>query len=593
MNINQKIEKLRKLMNKKAIDAFIVPSSDAHLSEYIAPHWKTSEWISGFTGSTGTLVITTDFAGLWTDSRYFLQAETQLKNTCIELMKLKIPHTPEHINWIAKNIKAGSRVAYNAEVMSVANINKLKSVLEPEKIKLTDSGDLVGMIWENRPKIPENRVINLPLEYCGESRGEKLKRIRYEMRKDEVDYFIQTALDEIAWTFNFRGTDIQYNPVAIAYAIISPNNAVLYINKNKLSNEMQKEFATDNIAIKKYEVFYDDVSKLESGKKILIDNDRANSKLYTATPSGCEKLNALSPAVRLKATKNKAEQTNFRMAMIKDGVALVQFYMWLEENLEKTTITEHTIACKLNEIRSKHDTYKGESFAPIVGYQQNGAIVHYKVEEETAETIKPEGILLIDSGGQYLEGTTDITRTIPLGEPTHDAIRDYTLVMKGHIQIAETVFPDGTSGNTLDVLARQPLWKYGFNYGHGTGHGIGHFLNVHEAPVFISAVKSREYPLHEGMVLTIEPGLYREGQYGVRTENVVIVTPKIETDDGLFLAFEPITLFPVDTSLLDMRLLTKNEVKWLNNYHTKVYKELSAYLDEKEQIWLSAKTRPI
>jgi len=593
MTTDQKIEMLREQMQHKGIDAYIVVSSDPHLSEYLAPHWKTREWLSSFTGSAGTLVVTDQFAGLWTDSRYFIQAQNELNGSCIELVKLKKAHTPEHIDWLHQTLKTGDKVGIDSAVMSVASVKYLNKVLSTKNIQIIEVGNLANEFWTMRPLLPYHPTIELPTNYCGESREEKLRKIRQTMQEKKAQYFVQSALDEIAWTYNLRGSDIEFNPVSIAYSLITKQKAFLYIDKNKLADELRIILKNENIEIKPYTDIYLDLNTLDKNSIVLLDENRTNQSLYAAIPTECKKISALSVGYELKAVKNKVEQLNIKAAMIKDGVALIGFFMWLEENVGKTSITEYTLAQKIASEHSKHLSYKGESFAPIVGYEHHGAIVHYSVSQETASEILHQGILLIDCGAQYLEGTTDISRTISMGNPSAEAMRDFTLVLKGHIHLSSTIFPAGTTGSTLDVLARQPLWQQGLNYGHGTGHGVGHFLNVHEGPQSFGAAAAgtEGYPLKAGMIITIEPGLYRADKYGIRTENIVLVEQKFDTDGVVYLGFEPLTLFPIDTLLIDFSMLNKQEIDWLNNYHSKVYNELSPFINEKEKQWLLFKTQ--
>jgi len=593
MNTQEKLAELRKLMIEKEIDAYIIPPTDPHQSEYVPEHWKTREWFSGFTGSAGTVVVTQDFAGLWTDSRYFLQAEEQLNDSGIELVKLKIPHTPEYIDWISYKMPAGSTVGIDGKVFSQGLVTLMKKTFAEKSISIVCAYDLPGMIWQDRPAISTHKVYEHETRFAGKTREQKLDLVRKELTEREMDYQLITSLDEVAWLFNLRGTDVDYNPVFIAYALVGQNKAVLFINREKLSDRLDEKLLAEGIELEPYENIYQYLTNLTTGTQITYSAAKTSHHVFLNIPAHCTKKDDLSILSMLKACKDEFEIKNIRNVLIKDGVALVKFFRWLENNLGRTEITEITIDEKLTEFRAQQPGYIGNSFATIAGYQDHGAIVHYFATPDSAYTLKKKGILLIDSGGQYTDGTTDITRTIALGEPTDEQIIDYTLVLKGLIRLSMAYFPEGTKGFHLDALARFPLWQQGKNYGHGTGHGVGYFLNVHEGPQGISPNTAVNFPLKEGMLQSNEPGFYPAGKYGIRLENLIVVVPHIKTDYGNFLQFETLTLFPFDMTLIDQDNLTVEEKGWLNRYHKKVFQNLSPRLSAEENQWLLEKTKDV
>ncbi len=589
--INERINSLRQAMKTAGVAACIIPGTDPHASEYIADYWKEREWISGFDGSAGTVALTLEKAGLWTDSRYFLQGEEQLAGSGIELMKQGLPETPEIIPWLCAELKKGDKVAVNAEMFSINGFSNMKTELALNDIELV-SEDLMKIVWTGRPELPKNPFFVFDKKYTGKTVGEKLDELRREMKKLHADVFVMSALDDIAWLFNIRGNDVDYNPVVIAYALVDEQTASLFIAPEKITNETQKYLDDNNITVKEYFDIHTELNKIPKSKAVLVDGGKLNQSLYEAIPGGCTKRTAMSPVFKLKSVKNNVEMKGVRKAMIKDGVALTRFFMWFEENLKKEKLTEISISQKLREFRAEQKGFKGESFGTIAGYAGHGAIVHYKATPQSDATIENKGILLLDSGGQYLDGTTDITRTVALGKPSGKEKRDFTLVLKGHIQLAMAKFPVNTRGSQLDILARKAMWDEGVNYGHGTGHGIGHFLNVHEGP---QNIRMDENPvtLQPGMMISNEPGLYRTGQYGIRIENLVQVIPAEKTEFGQFLKFETLTLFYIDTRLVDKNMLTPGEIKWLNDYHLRVCKTLCPNLTDKERKWLSRKTEAI
>ena len=589
--INERITALRQAMKQADLSAYIIPGTDPHASEYIADYWKEREWISGFDGSAGTVALTLEKAGLWTDSRYFLQGAEQLKDTEIELMKQGEPETLEIVPWLTSKLKKGDKVGVNAEMFSVNAYADMKTQLALSGIELV-SIDLLKDIWSVRPELPKNPFFVFDVKYAGKSVSEKLVELREEMQKLHADVFVMSALDDIAWLFNIRGNDVDYNPVVIAYALVDEKTATLFIAPEKITEATQKYLDENKIHVKNYSSIHSELGKISKSKSVLVDGSKFNQSLYESIPAECTKRTAMSPVFKLKAVKNKVEMNGVRKAMMKDGIALTRFFMWLEKNVGKEKLTEISISDKLRSFREAQPGFKGESFGTIAGYGAHGAIVHYKATPASDVEIKKEGILLLDSGGQYLDGTTDITRTVALGKVSKQAKRDYTLVLKGHIQLGTAKFPVNTRGSQLDVLARKSLWDKGLSYGHGTGHGIGHFLNVHEGP---QNIRMDENPitLVPGMIISNEPGLYRTGEYGIRIENLVHVIPAEKTEFGQFYQFETLTLCYIDTNLVDKDILSKKERKWLNNYHKWVYKTLSPYLSEKERKWLGKKTEEI
>ena len=585
--INERIASLRDVMRKAGVAACIIPGTDPHASEYIADYWKERVWISGFTGSAGTAVVTLTKAGLWTDSRYFLQGEEELKGSGMDLMKMGLPETADIIPWLIDTLKPGEKVAVNAQMFSVNAYAAMKSELETVGIDLV-SVDVMKEVWTDRPALPKKPFYVFDLKYSGQSTTDKIAATRAEMAKLRSQVFVMSALDDIAWLFNIRGNDVDFNPVVIAYALVEENDVTLFVDQDKLTEETKTYLASVGVRIKAYDAIYSVLEQIESSKTVLIDGAKLNRALYESIPAACTKRNAMSPVFKLKSIKNEVEMAGVRKAMVKDGVALTRFFIWLEENLKQGNLNEVNVDQKLYEFRSKQENFKGESFSTIAGYGPHGAIVHYRAVPESASTLKPENLFLLDSGGQYLEGTTDITRTVALGTPTVKQKIDFTLVLKGHIALATAKFPSGTRGSQLDILARKAMWDLGINYGHGTGHGVGHFLNVHEGP---QNIRMDENPisLQEGMFMSNEPGLYRTNQYGIRTENLIHVIKAEKTEFGEFLKFETVTLFPIDKELIDVEMMSDEDIDWLNNYHKRVYDTLAQKLDENEREWLSCK----
>ena len=591
--INQRLECLREVMKREHLAAFIFPSTDAHQSEYVADHWMGRAWISGFDGSAGTAVVTMHSAALWTDSRYFLAAEEQLKGTEFQLMKLKIPGTLSIAEWLGKELQDvdSPEVGLDGWVNSYSSTSGLIADLRKAGgITVRTNFDPLEEIRKDRPSIPLKPVEIQPMEFAGEDVSSKIKRIRLALRAQHADGMLVSALDDIAWTLNLRGTDVHCVPVFVSYLLIASDKVSLFVDEAKVSSEIRAYLESNGVSIYKY-------NKVEEGLKayseynILLDGNETSYYLWKAVR--CQEIvHASSPIPAMKAVKNDAEIAGYRRAMLKDGVAMVKFLKWLLPAVEAGGETEISIDKKLTALRAEQNLFRDISFDTIAGYQAHGAIVHYEATPETDIPLKPKGLLLLDSGAQYQDGTTDITRTIALGPITEEMKRIYTLVLKAHIQLELAKFPDGASGTQLDALGRECMWREGLNFLHGTGHGVGSYLSVHEGPHQIR-MEYMPTPLRAGMTLTDEPGLYLAGKFGVRIENTVLLSEYMETEFGKFLQIEPLTLCPIDTAPVDMTMLLPEELAWLNDYHAKVYAELAPYLDEEEKKWLENATKAI
>jgi Xaa-Pro aminopeptidase len=592
MSAISRLESLRKVMKSGQIDAYIIPSSDPHLSEYIPAHYKAREWVSGFTGSAGTLVVTATRAALWADSRYFLQAELELKDSGIELCKMGLPETLTIESWLMAQLKKKSVVAFDGRLFSYAAAKVTIEKLKAARLKVNHRSDLMAKVWTSRPSLPTGKAFGLELRYTGATAEEKIGLIRHELLRSNANGCAITTLDDVAWVFNIRGNDIEYNPVALAYGYVSMYNAVLFIDSNKIDDNLAESLQSQGVDVLPYEVAEKFFRKLNIREVIAIDGNRTNFTIYSSICKRNSINDGLSIPTMLKARKNSVELENIRGAMVSDGVALTKFFVWFENNYTKERIDEVGLGQKLFEFRSKQQNFVSESFGAIVGYAEHGAIVHYSASPKTAYEIRPEGFLLIDSGGQYLNGTTDITRTLHLGKPTLEESTDYTLVLKGMIQLSMAKFPAGTRGTQLDSLARIAMWREGVNYSHGTGHGVGAFLNVHEGP---QSIRPNENPvtLEVGMVQSNEPAIYRTGKYGIRIENLIACTPAFENEFGKFYQFETLTLCPIDTKPIRVEMLTPEEKDWLNTYHQLVLEKLSGGLEKTEIRWLKEKTAPI
>ena len=593
-NIPERIAALREAMKQHKIDAYIIPTSDPHMSEYPADCWKYREWISGFTGSAGTVIITADKAGLWTDSRYFLQASTQLEGTGIELFKMMLPETPTIPEFLTHELKEGQTVGLNGEIYSLADARSLEKALAEKEIKLNTNASLIDPIWKERPAIPEAPMFEMPIELSGKSTEDKLRDINKMLHKAGADCTILSALDEVAWTFNIRGTDVAYNPVVISYAFVSEKESVLFVNPKKIPAEIAEHLKKEGVTLADYGMLATFLSRLPERTRVFIDSKRTNVAIYNALPKSSILIEGISPANHLKSIKNETEIKGFRNAVLKDGIAMTKFYFWLEKMLKAgEKVTELSAAAKLTALRSEQPQYVMDSFASISSYGPHGAVVHYSPTPETDTELKTDSLYLLDSGAQYLDGTTDITRTIALcDEPSEQMKKDFTRALKGTIGIAKCKFPAGIRGCLIDAFARKALWDAGINYLHGTCHGIGHCLNVHEGP---QSIRMEENPviLEPGMVMSDEPAMYRPGEYGIRTENMILIREDSETEFGKFLGFETLTLCYIDTKLVIPSMLSVREHAWLNKYHQMVYDLVSPHLTEEEKAWLKEKTAEI
>ena len=590
--ICKRVEALREVMRREGIDAFVFPSTDPHNGEYVPVHWEGRKWISGFDGSAGTAVVTMDDAALWTDSRYFLAAEEQLRGTGFSLMKERIEGTPSISRWLGMKLSAVKSpvVGVDGAVNTAASVENMITELRAEGgITVRTNLDPLDIIWTDRPPVPQDKAVIYPLEYAGEPCHEKLARIRQALKERHACGMLAAALDDIAWTLNLRGTDVHCNPVFVSYLLIEPERATLFIDRGKLTPDVEAYLKGEGVGT----AGYADVSKALAAYgeyNILMDDGEINYNLFNA--ARCRKVVAPSPIPAMKAVKNSVEIEGFRNAMLRDGVALVKFLRWLRPAVEAGGQTEMSVSAKLEELRSVQPLYRGLSFDTIAAYQEHGAIVHYEPTPETDVPLRPEGFLLLDSGAQYLDGTTDITRTVALGPVTDEQRLVYTLVLKGHIGLELCRFPRGASGTQLDAIARKDMWRYGLNYLHGTGHGVGSYLNVHEGPHQIR-MEYKPAPLVEGMTVTDEPGIYLPGLFGVRTENTLLIAPWKETQFGRFLQFEPLTLCPIDTEPIILDMLAAEERDWLNAYHKTVYDRLSPHLDGEDIAWLAAACAPV
>ena len=593
-SIPERLSALRELMRREQLSAFIFPSTDAHQSEYVADHWKGREWISGFNGSAGTAVVTLNKAALWTDSRYFLAAEQQLEGTEFQLMKLKVEGTPTIPEWIGLVLKSegqhssrGFEVAIDGMVCSAVEVEQLIADLRHQGgITLRTNLDPLRFIWPNRPAIPLNKIEIQPLEYAGECCADKILRIRQSLRSQHADGMLMSALDDISWTLNLRGTDVHCTPVFVAYLLISTTNVTLFVDKRKLTPEVEAYLSENNIMVDDYQ----QVKKGLAGyfeQTILMDPQETSYVLMKAAVRDI--VREPSPVPSMKIMKNKAEIRGFHAAMKRDGVAMVRFLKWLEENVGEGKVTEVSVDRQLTALRAEQPLYRDLSFDTIAGYEQHGAIVHYEATAETDVPLQPQGLLLLDSGAQYQDGTTDITRTIALGPVSEEQRHIYTLVLKGHIALSRAVFPNRTTGTQLDVLARQFMWREGLNYLHGTGHGVGSYLSVHEGPHQFR-MEWKPQPLQAGMTITVEPGIYLAGRFGVRIENTMLVVPAFVNEGNEYLRLNPLTLCPIDTNPIDFSMLTNDELQWLNEYHQLVYEQLSPLLTPEECKWLRKAT---
>jgi len=592
VNIKERVNKLRNLMSKKGVTAYIIPTADPHQSEYPADRYKSRAWISGFTGSAGTVVITLDKALLWTDGRYFIQAEDELKETGYDLMKMGVSGVPTYIQWLEDNLNKGDSIGFDGEVFSESSAEKLEKKLKDKDIKFISDYDLIDKIWSDRPDVPRSEAFIHEIKYTGLTSKEKIEKVRKYMEDKKANYFLIGGLDDIAWLYNIRGKDVANNPVVISYGIISKDKAYLCVDKDKINEEVKSFLQENSVKIKDYEEVDSFVKSIEEDSTILLDKRKINRRLYNGIPSECNIINQMDITTKLKGKKNETEIKNQKNAYIKDGVALVKFFHWIDQNIGKKEITEITASEKLEEFRREEDLFIEPSFDTISAYRANAAMAHYSAREDSYAVLEPKGMYLVDSGGQYLDGTTDITRTVALGKLTEEEKKDFTLTLKGHINLITAKFLEGTTGHQLDILCRYPLWQEGLDYNHGTGHGVGYVLNVHEGPHNIASVHNN-VSMEKGMIVSIEPGVYKAGNHGIRIENIVVVDEDTKTESGQFLNFEVLSFVPIDLNCINPSLLDTKEKNWLNDYHKGVYKKLSQFLDEEERDWLKEETRSI
>jgi Xaa-Pro aminopeptidase len=596
MNIYRtRLTQLRALMKANDLDLYIIVNTDPHLGEYIPAHWKNIQWLTGFTGSSAIVVVGKKFAGLWTDSRYFLQAEQQLEDTGFSMMKMNVPSEPSWVDWISDKIKKNNRVGADGRLLSVQNLEKLRSVTERINAEIDLSKDLLSEIWTGRPPLSDSIAFDHSVIFSGKERKEKISDVRSRMEEMNVDYHLITSLDDIMWLLNIRGNDIEFSPLLLSYIIIGKEQVLLFTDEKKIPLKLAREFDRQSVTILPYSDVPSILSRMKRGVNLLITAETTNATLFSSIPSDVNIIRDLSIPGRLKSVKNEVEIANLKTVMAKDGVALVKFFIWLEKAIKDHNVTEQSVSEKILEFRLQQANCTGASFQSIIAFREHGAIVHYNPSYGRATKINNNGVLLIDSGGQYLDGTTDITRTVYMGTPGEGEKKDYTLVLKGLICLASAKFPLGTRGYQLDALARHHIWNSGANYGHGTGHGVGFYLNVHEGPQNIGPGMSEgnKVPLQPGMLISDEPGIYREGKYGIRLENILLVENGSTTEFGHFLRFETLTLCHFEKDLIDRSLLENFEIAWLNSYHSRIYTSLEPLLNEDEKRWLKSKTEEI
>ena len=594
--IKDRIEKLRRVMRERGIDVYYVPTNDFHGSEYVGDYFKCRKYITGFTGSAGVAVITMDEARLWTDGRYFIQAAAELEGTGVILMKMGEPEVPTVKEYLEKVLEAGQVLGFDGRCVDYRYADSLEKMLHKKDVRIIYQLDLIDEIWEDRPVLTSKEVMNLDIKYCGEDRSSKLSRIREVMKDKEADLFVLTSLDDIAWLFNIRGNDIMCNPVVLSYAMISKENAIIY-GQQEAFEKVSEELGKDGVVIKPYNDIYEDIKYISLETKVYMDINKANFAIVKNIPEGVEVITGDNLTLLPKAVKNATEVENERIAHIKDGVAVTKFMYWLKNNIGEMKITELSAASYLESLREQGENYMGPSFEPIVAYGANAAMCHYSPTEESDTELKPESFVLFDTGGQYLEGTTDITRTIALGPCSDEQKKHYTAVLKGHLNLAAAKFLYGVRGINLDYLARGPLWELGLDYNHGTGHGVGYFLNVHEGPNGLrwkcADDKVNSAVFEEGMITSNEPGFYLEGKYGIRTENMIVCVKDEKTEYGQFLRFDNLTMVPYDFDAMDMDMLTELDKARLNAYHREVYEKISPYLNDEECAWLKEVTKEV
>ncbi|WP_442589337.1 aminopeptidase P family N-terminal domain-containing protein [Pedobacter sp. AW31-3R] len=591
MTYQEKLSEIRKQMKADNVEAYIIPSADPHISEYLPKHYKCIPFASGFTGSAGTLVITHDFAGVWTDSRYFEQAAEQLQGSGFELVKQKVQHAPEYIQWLAEKLEKGAAIATDEKLLSILLGDLLTQQLSLKDMVLLNK-DYLSPIWENRPSLPAEPAFLLAEEHTGKSVAAKLAAVREALTKYRADYHLISSLDDIAWLFNIRGKDVSYNPVVLSFALINQDHATLFIDTDKLSEEEKVTLLKSGTEILPYEDIEHALAHIPAGNSIFIDPKRNCYAYAKLVPASVKIIKDTNPSTNFKAVKNEIELGNTRKAMLNDGVAITRFLIWLQENIGVIKITELSAAAQLRKFRTEQEGFVGDSFNTISAYKAHGALPHYAASAESDAEILAESLFLVDSGGQYLYGTTDITRTIPMGTTTEQEQTDYTLVLKGMIDGCKAKFPKGTCGYQIDAITRKPLWDYAINYGHGTGHGVGFFLNVHEGPQVFNPTNT-PVPIEQGMITSIEPGVYRPGRHGIRIENLVQTVTLEVNEFNEFYGFETLTIAPIDTTIVKTALLEKSQIDWLNNYHAAVFEQLSPLLGAEERNWLEEATKAI
>ncbi len=587
----EKLAAIREAMKAQGIDGYIIPSSDPHISEYLPERYKCIAWASGFTGSAGTLAITQDFAGLWTDSRYFVQAAEQLAGTGFELVKLKVQGAAEYADWLGEQLGAGAKVAFDGNLASLLVAQSVQHTLEPLEIKVDGHVDLLSPLWEGRPELPKAQAYLLDENITGQSTVSKIEAVRAEMKKNRTEAHLISSLDDLAWLLNIRGQDVPCNPVVLGFVLITPENATLYIEPSKLTTQATEELKGYGVGVSAYEDIFKTIPTLDV-TSILIDPKRTCFAVYDSIPKQVKIVEKINPSTSLKAIKNKVEVENNRHTFVKDGIALTRFFKWLEENVSSGELSELSIAEKLRGFRESQEGFVDVSFTTIAGYLDHGALPHYSANEKSNYILQPKGLLLVDSGGQYTTGTTDITRVVTLGGLTQEEKEDYTLVLKGTIEGSQAIFPTGTRGYQIDAITRRPLWETLRNYGHGTGHGVGFFLNVHEGPQVFNAA-AIDVAVEPGMITSIEPGLYRVGKHGIRIENLVFTRKAGSSEFGDFLDFETLTICYIATDLIEKSLLDKKHIAWLNNYNQWVFDQLSTHLTAEEKNWLADKCQAI
>jgi Xaa-Pro aminopeptidase len=596
MNIySARLDSLREAMKARKIDVYIIPTGDPNLGEYLPDHWRVIAWLTGFTGSAGTVIVTESFAGLWTDSRYFVQAQNQLCDSGFQFMKPVMNDKKDFIDWLHDNIEAESTIGVDGRTISIARMRRIERSLDIKSVKFITDSDLISEIWTNRPSMPDSAAFDFPVIYAGKDRSTKITEVRGQMRNRKIDYHLLTAVDDIMWLLNIRGNDVKYSPLLISFGIVGEDQILLFTDESRIPFKLASEFDRLGIVILPYEETEAVLSSLPADSSILVSPVKTSLSLFNSIPKEMKIIEDLSIPGKLKAVKNNTEAENLEKAMIKDGIALTKFFFWLETNHGTEKLTELTLAEKLTWFRAEQADFLEPSFASIVAFNKHGALPHYSATTDSDSDIGADGILLIDSGGQYLNGTTDITRTIALGRPSDKQKRDFTLVLKGNVSLAMAKIPAGTRGIQLDILARKPLWENGLDFGHGTGHGVGFCLNVHEGPLSISPGEGPESGavIEAGMLISDEPAVYREGEYGIRIENLILCYEDEETEFGQFLKFDTISLCYIDKVLIDTSLLDKKEIDWLNRYHSEVYEKLNPHLDEEVRRWLREKTNAI